>query len=92
VSSFYLEGIDAAAARLKAFVDKAKNVALVGGVLDEPATGQGLFSFFLRAMQAGAVTVSEVSARTGLTSEELRERSMIAILRGRGTPVEAATK
>jgi hypothetical protein len=92
VSSFYLEGIDAAAARLKAFVDKAKNVALVGGVLDEPATGQGLFSFFLRAMQAGAVTASEVSARTGLTSEELRERSMIAILRGRGTPVEAATK
>jgi hypothetical protein len=91
VSSFYLEGIDAASARLKAFLDKAKNVALVGGVLDEPATGQGLFSFFLRAIHAGAVTASEVSARTGLTSDELRERSMVAILRSRGTPMDATT-
>lgn len=91
VSSFYLEGIDAAAARLKAFLDKAKNVALVGGILDEPATGQGLFSFFLRAIHAGAVTAAEVGARTGLTSEELRERSMVAILRARGTPMDASS-
>ena len=91
VSSFYLEGIDAAAARLKAFLDKAKNVTLVGGVLDEPATGQGLFSFFLRAIRAGAVSAFEVSARTGLTGDELRERSMMAILRARGTPVDAAS-
>ena len=90
VSSFYLEGMDAAAARLKAFLDKAKNVALVGGILDEPATGQGLLSFFLRAMHAGAVSAPEVTARTGLTSDELRERSMIAILRARGTPVDAS--
>jgi len=91
VSSFYLEGIDPAAARLKAFLDKAKSVTLVGGVLDEPATGQGLFSFFLRAIRAGAVTAAEVTARTGLTPDELRERSMTAILRARGTPVDAAT-
>ena len=90
VSSFYLDGIDAAAARLKAFLDKAQNVKLVGGVLDEPATGQGLFSFFLRAIHAGAVSAPEVSARTGLSSDELRERSMVAILRARGTPVDAA--
>jgi citrate lyase beta subunit len=89
VSSFYLEGIDAAAARLKAFLDKAKNVALVGGVLDEPATGQGLFGFFLRAIRAGAVSAAEVSSRTGLSSEELREQSMISILRARGTSVDA---
>ena len=91
VSSFYLEGIDPAAARLKAFLDKAKSVTLIGGVLDEPATGQGLFSFFLRAIRAGAVTAAEVTARTGLTPDELRERSMTAILRARGTPVDAAT-
>ena len=91
VSSFYLDGIDAAAARLKAFLDKAKNVTLVGGVLDEPATGQGLFSFFLRAIHAGAVSAAEVSARTGLSSDELHERSMMAILRARGTPVDAAS-
>jgi hypothetical protein len=90
VSSFYLEGIDAAAARLKAFLDKAKSVTLVGGVLDEPATGQGLFSFFLRAIRAGAVSAAEVSARTGLSNDELRERSMMGILRARGTTVDAA--
>jgi len=89
VSSFYLDGIDAAAARLKAFLDKAKNVALAGGILDEPATGQGLFAFFLRAIQTGAVTATEVSARTGLSTDELRQRSMIAILRSRGTPMDA---
>jgi len=84
VASFYLESVDVAGARLRAFLDRAAQVTLVGGVLDEPATGQALLGFFLRAIGAGAITESEAVARTGLTAEELRTRSFPAILRGRG--------
>ena len=55
-ASFFLEGIDAAGARLNEFLDKAAQATLVGGVLDEPATGQGLLGFFLRGIHAGAIT------------------------------------
>jgi citrate lyase beta subunit len=84
VSSFYLEGIDAAGARLRNFLDRAQQVKLVGGVLDEPATGQGLLAFFLRAQGAGAITEPEAIALTGLTADELRGRSFVKILRARG--------
>src|SRR5205085_3718099 len=89
VASFYLEGIDTAGARLNAFLNKAAKATLVGGVLDEPATGQGLLGFFLRAMQAGAITETEVVALTGLTSNELRQRSILSILRARASVLDA---
>ncbi len=88
VTSFYLEGIDTAGARLNAFLNKAATATLVGGVLDEPATGQGLLGFFLRAMQAGAITEPEAARRTGLTTAELRQRSIISILRSRGAVLD----
>jgi citrate lyase beta subunit len=84
VASFYLESIDVAGARLRAFLDRAAQVTLVGGVLDEPATGQALLGFFLRAIGAGAVTEAEATERTGLSVDELRSRSFATILRGRG--------
>jgi hypothetical protein len=84
VASFYLEGVEAAGARLRNFLDRAAQVKLVGGVLDEPATGQGLLAFFLRGIAAGAVTEAEAVARTGLTAAELRGRSFVRILRARG--------
>lgn len=84
VSSFYLEGVQAAGARLKTFLDKAKNASLVGGMMDEPATGQGLLGFFLRGISAGAITKGEAAALTGLSDDELNERSIIAIMRRRG--------
>lgn len=84
VAAFYLESVDIAGARLRAFIDRAAKATLVGGVLDDPATGQGLLGFFLRAISAGALTEVEAVARTGLTPAELRSRSITAILRGRG--------
>jgi hypothetical protein len=84
VTSFYLEGVEVAGARLRTFLDKAANATLVGGMMDEPATGQGLLGFLLRGVSAGAITPSEASALTGLTSEELGERSIIRIMRRRG--------
>jgi len=84
VSSFYLEGIDVAGARLKSLLNKAENAATVGGMLDEPATGQGLLGFFLRAIAAGAITEAVATEMTGLSSAELHERSFVKILRRRG--------
>ncbi|SDG35402.1 Citrate lyase beta subunit [Lentzea fradiae] len=67
VYAFYREGLEADAARLKAYVH---NVS--GGVLDEPATAQALSSFFLRAVDCGALDPVEVQAATGLDESALR--------------------
>ncbi|HTE43925.1 MAG TPA: hypothetical protein VK636_01670 [Gemmatimonadaceae bacterium] len=84
VASFFLEGVEIAGARLQSFLTKAASASLVGGVLDEPATGQGLLGFFLRGIQAGAITQSEAMQLTGLSAAEMRERSILKIMRGRG--------
>jgi hypothetical protein len=90
VSSFYLEGVEVAGARLKLFRSRAATATLVGGMLDEPATGQGLLGFFLRAVRAGAINEGEALRLTGLTADELRDGSMVSILRRRGvTPGDA---
>jgi hypothetical protein len=89
VASFYLEGIDVAGARLKAFLGRAENAKLVGGMLDEPATGQGLLGFFLRGVSAGAITDAEARELTGLSAEELRDGSIVSILRRRGVATAA---
>jgi citrate lyase beta subunit len=83
VASFYLEGVEAAGARLRALLDRAARAALVGGVADEPATGQGLLGFFRRGVASGAVTEGEAAALTGLTVAELREPSFVRTLRAR---------
>ena len=80
--AFFLEAYDAAAERLKNFIDKAAQATLVGDVFDDAATGQGLLNFFLRALNCGAVTLSEVEA-TGLTLEEIQGRSFLEILENR---------
>jgi citrate lyase beta subunit len=80
--AFFLEGFEAAATRLKNFVDKAAQATLVGDVFDDAATGQGLLNYFLRGLSAGAVTEGEL-AETGLTLDEVRSRSFVKILAGR---------
>ncbi len=81
--SFFLEGLDAAGARLKNFVGKAAQATLVGDVFDDAATGQGLLNFFLRGSNCGAIGEAEALERTGLTREELQGRSFLAIMRKR---------
>src|SRR5262249_12449556 len=56
VFAFFLEGLDAASARLRNFVEKAGQATLVGDVFDDAATGQGLLNYFLRALHCGAIT------------------------------------
>lgn len=85
VYRFFLEGLDAAGARLRNFVDKAAQATLLGDVFDDAATGQGLLNYFVRAINCGAVTEQETIERTGLTLDELRSRSFSAILKRRTT-------
>jgi len=67
VHAFYLEGVEADARRVKAYVERAG-----GTVLDEPATAQALSSSFLRALDCGALDEAEVLRETGLRVEDLR--------------------
>lgn len=83
--SFFLEAYDAAAARLKNFMQNAAQATLLGSSFDDAATGQGLLNYFLRGINSGAFTEAEVSSATGLTLEEIRTRSFARILELRGT-------
>jgi citrate lyase beta subunit len=85
VYSFFLEGLDSAAARLKNFVDKAAKATLVGDVFDDAATGQGLLNYFLRAINCGAISDAEAERLTGVTPEELHFGSFLKILKNRAT-------
>ena len=82
VYAFFLSGLPQATARLKNFVEKSAQAALVGDVFDDAATGQGLLNYFLRARSCGAITAAEAAA-TGLTPEEFASRSFLKILEGR---------
>ncbi|MFY2559648.1 DUF6986 family protein [Corallococcus terminator] len=82
VYAFFLEGLDTATRRLKAFMEKAAQATLVGDVFDDAATGQGLLNFFLRGLSCGALSQDEALA-TGLSLEELRSRSFRAIVESR---------
>jgi citrate lyase beta subunit len=82
VYAFFLKSLDAAAARLRNFIDQAAQATLVGDVFDDAATGQGLLNFLLRGVNCGAFTEQEAGA-SGLTIEELRGRSFLKILANR---------
>jgi len=83
VYSFFLEGLDSAAGRLKNFVEKAAKSALVGDVFDDAATGQGLLNYFLRAINCGAISEAEAERLTGIAPEELHLGSFLKILKNR---------
>jgi citrate lyase beta subunit len=80
--AFFLEALEPASARLKAFVEKAAKATLLGDVFDDAATGQGLLNFFLRGLSCGAITMNDAT-RTGLTLEDLQTRSFLKILERR---------
>jgi citrate lyase beta subunit len=80
--AFFREGLPSAAERLKNFVDKAAQATLVGDVFDDAATGQGLLNFFLRALNCGAIDLSDIE-QTGLTPAEVELRSFAKILAAR---------
>ena len=82
VYAFFLDGLAPASERLRNFVDKAAQATLVGDVFDDAATGQGLLNYFLRGIACAAVTEQEALA-TGLSVEEIREKSFVKIMAAR---------
>ncbi|MGY4541920.1 citrate lyase beta subunit [Arthrobacter sp. UYNi723] len=64
--AFYREGLPAAAARLRNYVERTE-----GGVMDEPATARALAAFVLRGVQCGAVGTEEVQAIAGVELSQL---------------------
>ena len=80
VYAFFLEGLDAASARLRNFIGKAAQATRVGGVFDDAATGQGLLNYFLRAISCGAIPEADIPALTGLSIAQLRTASFADIL------------
>ncbi|MGC4088988.1 MAG: phosphoenolpyruvate kinase [Polyangiaceae bacterium] len=80
--AFFLEGLQSAGDRLKNFIEKAAQATLVGDVFDDAATGQGLLNYFLRALNCGAIELSDIE-KTGLTPQEVELRSFAKILNAR---------
>jgi citrate lyase beta subunit len=80
--TFFLQSLEQASIRLKNFIEKAAQATLVGDVFDDAATGQGLLNFFLRALNSGAITETEIEY-TGLTLEEVRMKSFVKIVANR---------
>jgi citrate lyase beta subunit len=91
VYAFFLSARTAATARLRAFIDKAAQATLMGDVFDDAATGQGLLNFFVRGVGSGALTMAE-AAETGLTEDELHERSFMSIVERRTKNEERRTE
>jgi hypothetical protein len=80
--AFFLEGLSAAADRLRNFLEKSAQATLIGDVFDDAATGQGLLNYFLRALNSGAIGVDSLR-ETGLTLDEVGLRSFAKILDAR---------
>ena len=80
--NFFLSSYEEAVFRLKTFIERAAISTLTGDIFDDAATGQGLFNFFLKALNCGAITEKDALA-TGLTLDEIRSRSFYKILEGR---------
>jgi hypothetical protein len=80
--AFFLEAAPAAAARLTNFMNDARQATLLGNLFDDAASGQGLLNLFLRGYACGAYGESDIAA-TGLTLNDIRERSFERILERR---------
>ncbi|MFG1628006.1 DUF6986 family protein [Kribbella sp. NPDC049227] len=63
---FYREGLETAAARLRAYLGQGDS-----GYLDEPATAAALAGFVLRGMECGAVDQAEVDKLIGVDTAGL---------------------
>ena len=64
--AFFRDGLDAAAARLRAYLDRADS-----GIADEPATARALAGYLQRGLRCGALDPDDVTSRTGLSGPDL---------------------
>ena len=71
--AFFIEGLDAAGARLKNFIAKSAQATRVGVAFDDAATGWGLVNYFRLAVSSGAITEREAAERSGMSVGELHD-------------------
>jgi citrate lyase beta subunit len=83
VYSFFRNGTEPQAERLKTFIEKATQASLTGMIFDDAASAQGLMNFFTRGVGCGAFSANEVRKLTGLTTKELNSRSFQQIMDAR---------
>ena len=83
VYSFFLENLESASVRLHNFIEKAAQATRIGQVFDDAAMAQGLLTYFLRAINCGAITSDEAQTLTSLSLAELLTGSFFKILEGR---------
>ncbi|GAA3099786.1 DUF6986 family protein [Streptosporangium carneum] len=67
VYAFFREGLQAAAARLRGYLEREES-----GFLDEPATARAMAGFLARGLDCGAVGEAELHALVGIAPPELR--------------------
>ena len=79
--AFYRQGLPAAAARLRNYVERTE-----GGVMDEPATARALASFIHRGVVCGALTAAEVEEAAEVDAATLRG---LALNRPSNSPEES---
>ena len=80
VYSFFINGLDSSARRLRGFVEKSTQAMLTGNQFDDLASANVLLNFFNRALNCGALTEAEVVAKTNLSLNELRGGSFSKII------------
>ena len=80
--AFFLRYLTDATDRLRNFLEKAAQATASGGVFDDAATGQGLLNFFIRALELNVIDSHQLLS-AGITQEELKTRSFMAIVDSR---------
>lgn len=71
VYAFFLSEMDAQAARMRSFIDKATQASMTGNTFDDAASAQGIVNFFRRGLDCGALTDDEIKKSTGLAAAQL---------------------
>lgn len=83
--AFFREGLPAAAARLKSYLDTRHSHGADAGLAEEPATVRALAGYLARGLDCGAVPAAELAALTGL-----EPAGLYALCGGRDTSREPA--
>jgi citrate lyase beta subunit len=75
--AYYLEAHEAAAPRLKRFLERAAQATATGRAFDDAATGRALFGFYRRGWACGALGAGELE-EAGLTEKAVRKSPDLA--------------
>ncbi|HEX6127017.1 MAG TPA: aldolase/citrate lyase family protein [Pyrinomonadaceae bacterium] len=71
VYAFFLKSKEADAARLRGFVDKARQANMTGSTFDDAASANGLINFFRLGLDCGAFEEEEIKKATSLSADKI---------------------